>query len=81
VLYADIVLAAMPLVLIRFGILPVVLWSLVADLLFNFCVTTDFSAWYAGNTFFVVGVILALTGYAFHTALAGRKLFQESIFE
>ena len=40
-------------------------------------VSTDFSAWYAGNTYIVLVLILAITAYAFRTALGGRKLFRD----
>ena len=43
--------------------------------------TTAFSAWYANPTIFLVIVVLALTGYAFHTAVAGRPLFKAGFLE
>jgi hypothetical protein len=43
--------------------------------------TTDLSAWYAGSTLAAVAIILALTAYAFHTAVAGRPLFKAGFLE
>jgi hypothetical protein len=41
----------------------------------------DFSTWYASTTVFVLVAILALTAYAFHTAVAGRPLFKAGFLE
>ena len=46
-----------------------------------FPITTDFSAWYAGSAIFTLACIVALTGYAFHTALGGRPLFKARFLE
>ncbi len=46
-----------------------------------FLLTTDLSAWYAGTTVAAVAVLLALTAYAFHTAVAGRPLFKAGFLE
>ncbi len=43
--------------------------------------TTDVSAWYAGTTVAVAGAVLALTAYAFHTAVAGRPLFKAGFLD
>jgi hypothetical protein len=42
-----------------------------------FPMTFDFSAWYAYGTLLGLGAILALAGFAFHRALAGRPIFSE----
>ena len=41
----------------------------------------DFSTWYAGGIVAVVAILLALTAYAFHTAVAGRPLFKAGFLE
>jgi hypothetical protein len=43
--------------------------------------TTDLSVWYASPTVFVVTIMLAVTAYAFHTAVAGRPLFKTGFLE
>jgi hypothetical protein len=53
----------------------------VASVLVLFPITADFSAWYAGSAIFTLVCIVALTGYAFHTALAGRPLFKAKFLE
>jgi hypothetical protein len=46
-----------------------------------FPITSDFSAWYAGSAIFTLVCVVALTGYAFHTALGGRPLFKAGFLE
>ena len=79
---SDAVVASVLLAgLLRFGVLSVVVLGFVANSLFLSPLTTDLSAWYSGNTVFPVAIILALTAYAFHTALAGRPLFKAGFLE
>ena len=40
----------------------------------DFPITSDLSAWWAGNTLFVLASVLALTGYGFYTSLARHSL-------
>ena len=47
----------------------------------SFPLTTDLSAWYSGSTVFAVAIVLSLTAYAFHTAVAGRPLFKAAFLE
>jgi serine/threonine protein kinase len=47
----------------------------------TYSLTADFSTWYASTTVFLLVVILALTAYAFHTAMAGRPLFKAGFLE
>jgi serine/threonine-protein kinase len=63
-----------------FGVLSVIVTVFIFYIL-HFPLTTDFSAWYASTTIFVVVVVLALKGYAFHTAVAGRPLFKSGFLE
>jgi len=73
--------ALMIVILVRFGLLPLTVGMFVYNLLSNFPMTTDFSTWYASSTIFALAAVLALTAYAFHTALAGRRLFKEGLLE
>jgi hypothetical protein len=68
-------------VLLRFGVLPVVVLFFVMGSLASSPLTTDLSAWYSGGTVFPVAIVLALTAYAFHTAVAGRPLFKAGFLE
>ncbi|HLY17196.1 MAG TPA: serine/threonine-protein kinase [Bryobacteraceae bacterium] len=64
--------------LLRFGVLAAIICIFVPP---DLPLTTDLSAWYSGPTVFVVAIVLALAGYAFHTAVAGRPLFRAGFLE
>ena len=64
--------------LLRFGVLAAIICIFVPP---DLPLTTDFSAWYSGSTVFVVAIVLALTAYAFYTAVAGRPLFKAGFLE
>ena len=66
---------------IRFGLLAMIASFFTTTMLIQFPVTTDFSTWYAGSTIFAFAVVLALTVFAFHTAVAGRPLFKAGFLE
>jgi len=67
--------------LLRFGgLLPTIVCLFVGNTLGGFPIA-DFSTWYASTTVFVLVVFLALTAYAFHTAVAGRPLFKAGLLE
>jgi serine/threonine protein kinase len=67
--------------LLRFGgLLPIIVCLFVGNTLGGFPIA-DFSTWYASTTVFVLVVFLALTAYAFHTAVAGRPLFKRGFLE
>jgi hypothetical protein len=60
-------------VIVRFGgLLAFVGGAFVSALLFDVVLTLDSSAWYFGNTAFVLAVIAVLTSWAFYTA-TGRR--------
>jgi len=68
-------------VMLRFGLLSFVVGQAMLNILYLFPITADFSAWYAGSTIFTLAFIVALAGFAFHTALAGRPLFQTKLLD
>jgi len=72
---------AVVLVLIRFGVLPTTVLGFVYFLLAYFPMTADFSAWYSGISLAIALLIVALAAFGFHSALGGRKLFQEGFLE
>jgi serine/threonine-protein kinase len=72
---------AVLVILMRFGLLPMMVGILVSSILPGFAMTADFSTWYSGSTMFAIGIVLALTAYAFHTARAGRALVSEGALE
>ena len=74
-LYAVMMLYA----LLRFGLLA----SAVSWVAGQLCVapfTTDFSRWYAWRGLFIVGLLMAVTIYAFKISLAGKSAFG-TVFE
>ncbi len=66
---------------VRFGLLAMAAAIYTEHLLRGAPITTDFSAWYATNTFVILAAILALAAYAFHTSLGGQKLFERNFLE
>jgi predicted Ser/Thr protein kinase len=73
--------AAILFITIRFGVLAMIASFFTTTMLIQFPVTTDFSTWYAGSTIFAFAVVLALTTFAFHTAVAGRPLFKAGFLD
>jgi len=67
--------------LLRFGGLVSTIVCLFVGNTLGSLPVADFSAWYAGTTVFAVLFFLAVTAYAFHTALAGRPLFKTGFLE
>jgi serine/threonine protein kinase len=74
-------LSLMLFVMLRCGLFAYVVGASVAAVLVLFPITADFSAWYAGSAIFTLLCIVALTGYAFYTALGGRTLFKAGFLE
>jgi serine/threonine-protein kinase len=74
-----IVVAILLITMIRFGLLSFVVMALVVPLFANFPTTLDFSTWYAGVGFIGPLVALALAGYGFWIALAGRPIFRDEL--
>ena len=79
--YSALTFALCIAVLLRFGLVSLTALFLVQKLINAVPYNADFSAWYAGNVLFALITILALSGYAFHAALAGRPLLQGKLLE
>ncbi|MBI1763353.1 MAG: serine/threonine protein kinase [Acidobacteria bacterium] len=67
-------------IMLRFGYVAFACYLVISGLL-SFPITLHFSAWYTSSAMVVVGAILALTIYAFHTSLGGQKLFAGKLLE
>jgi serine/threonine-protein kinase len=65
--------------MIRFGLLSFVVLAFVVPLFANFPTALDFSTWYAGVGLIGPLVALALAGYGFWIALAGRPIFRDEL--
>jgi hypothetical protein len=73
-------LAAVLLVMFRFGLLAAVLAEMFHTLLSMVPITTDLSAWYARDGLIAVLVVLGLAVYGFVISLGGRPLFRAGFF-
>lgn len=65
----------------RFGWLATVVAMCLQDVLLQYPVTMDLSAWYAYATFLALGVALALAVYGFKVSLAGQPAFGDILAE
>jgi serine/threonine-protein kinase len=72
---------ALLLTLTRFGLAALTAGLFLATILEGTPLTTHLGAWYSGPTWVGLAVLLALGTYAFRTALAGRKVFSESVLD
>jgi serine/threonine-protein kinase len=66
---------------IRFGLLALMAAFFAAGVLLQFPTTMDLSTWYAGSTLCAYAAVLALAGYAFQTAVAGRPIFKAGFLD
>jgi hypothetical protein len=68
-------------VLYRYGLLATIAMDFTLHLHIFYPITSDFTAWYAGDFVPALFVALALACYGFYTSLAGQKLFRGDILE
>jgi len=68
------------LLAVRYGLFAVVVAFWISQILVQ-PLTVNLSAWYAGTSFAVVLVVLALAVYGFRTALGGQRLFGEGLLQ
>ena len=66
---------------VRYGLVVLLVGTLMANVVLNLPFTTNLSAWYAANGLLTLGVFVALAVWGFYTALAGQKLWKEDLFE
>ncbi len=67
--------------LIRFGLLAVIVLLFFDTVMFRYPIPLDFSTWYVDASLLSLAVAVAVAGYGFHTALAGRPLFKDELLE
>ena len=65
-------------VLMRFGLLALIAGLVSAQILLDYPITYQTSAWYAGAGYAAVLVLLVISLYGFRISLGGRRLFDLS---
>ena len=73
--------AAAVWLLIRWGVLPMIVASFIAEWAIHTPLTTHLAAWYSGPTLLLLGTTLILAISSFSVALAGRPLFEHELLE
>jgi len=69
-------------VMVRFGLLAALSAIFLNGFLFyRYPLTLNPSVWYSGTTFVVLALILAIYGFACHTALAGQAIFKDEMLD
>jgi hypothetical protein len=76
-----IVLGVTVFLLRRLGLLWLVAVCVFGDVLSNFPLTTQGSAWYAGISLAGILLMAAMAFYGFHTSLGGRPVFGGAVLE
>jgi eukaryotic-like serine/threonine-protein kinase len=66
---------------VRFGLLAMTAFQLFFFLSFHSPLTSNLSAWHAGQTIFPLLILLALSAYGFYTSLAGQPLFRSGVLQ
>src|SRR5262249_674882 len=67
--------------LLRFGVFPTMVATIVVLKLATLEITSDFSAWYAGSGIAFLAILVIATVWSFRLALGGRKLFKADFLE
>jgi hypothetical protein len=73
-----VVLLGMAFVMLRWGLLAYC--SLMLFIMLSTVSWARTTAWFFGESAFLVALSLVLAGWAFHTSLGGRKLWNEDFF-
>jgi serine/threonine-protein kinase len=69
------VYAVFVVLLLRYGIVPLVISIFTADFLLTAPITLDFSVWYIASSLLALLAVLAVAFYGFHCTVAGKRLF------
>jgi hypothetical protein len=67
-------------VLLRFGLLPLVVSAFITPLLDHTPLTMDAASWYAPNSWMVLAFVTGLAVHTFRVALAGRPMLSGAFF-
>jgi predicted Ser/Thr protein kinase len=66
-------------IVLRFGLLAMAVYIFVDELARNVQPTMHTSAWYMGNSLFLLACVVALAAWGFHTSIAGRRLWKQDL--
>ena len=75
-IFAAVQIGASVVILVRYGVLPMVLTIDVSSVVPNSPLTTDLSAWYASAMLATLAIVLAIALWGFRTALGGRAVWK-----
>ena len=64
------------LIVIRFGLVPLVIAIFTIDMTANIPFSADLSTWYMTNSILAVLSVLAITGWGFYHSLGGKPLWK-----
>ena len=64
------------LLLLRYGIVPLIVGTLTVDCLLNAPLTANFSSWYFTSSLVSLLVFLAIAAYGFRSTVAGKSLIE-----
>lgn len=81
VVFAALGHVAVLVVLMRFGLLALAVAFFFSRLLWRFPITVDFSTWYAAGSLLAMLAVMAVAGFGFHSALAGRPLLRDELLD
>jgi len=73
--FEVVVYGVFALLILRYGIVPLIASVLTADCLLNAPITLDFSSWYIASSLVSLLLFFAIAVYGFRTTLAGKPLF------
>jgi len=64
------------IIVVRFGLVPLVCAIFTVDMLGNVPFTSDLSAWYMNTSIFALLSVVALAAWGFYTSLGGAPLWK-----
>jgi serine/threonine-protein kinase len=73
--FEVVVYGVFALLVLRYGIVPLIVSVLTADCLLNAPITLDFSSWYIASSLVSLLLFLGIALYGFRCTLAGKPLF------
>jgi hypothetical protein len=77
--FAIVVASLVISVLYRYGLLALISAIFFLHLAIFYPITSDLSAWYAGDYVLALIICVALTAFGFYTSLAGEPLFRGAL--